>query len=188
MKLLCAVIAGIFLAPQQGKNANTDLKYDDKAGISVSKPPKNDEWDFKDKEGGAVWKEARFLVAHKVDELRIEIVQTPPSTQGGYDIKKQCENDVTSLKGTTGVDDVKQVALKNEKLPGGGAGGVQACYLEMTFKRGDKPVEYREWVFIGKENQCLYKVCVHGDEGMYKKHQKLADYVLSSVKTWKLPK
>ena len=56
MKLLCAVIAGIFLAPQQGKNANTDLKYDDKAGISVSKPPKNDEWDFKDKEGGAVWK------------------------------------------------------------------------------------------------------------------------------------
>jgi hypothetical protein len=188
MKLLCAAIAGMLLASQQGKNTNPDLRYDEKAGISASKPPKNDEWDFKEKESGAVWKEARFLVAHKVDELHIEIVQTPPATQGSYDIKKQCENDYTSIKGTNGINDAKQLALKNEKLPGGGAGGVAASFLEMIFKRGDKLVEYRQWVFIGKENQCLYKVCVHGDEGMYKKHQKVADYILGSIRTWKLPK
>ncbi len=187
MKLICAVIAGLLLAPQQGK-PNPDLKYDDKAGISVNKPPKNDEWDFKDKENGALWKEARFLVAHKVDELRIEIVQSPPSTQGGYDIAKQNENDYTSIKGTAGIDDAKQILVKNQKLPGNGAGGVQASYMEMTYKRGDKPVEYRQWIFIGKENQCLYKVAVHGDEGMYKKHQKVADFILSSIRTWKLPK
>jgi hypothetical protein len=188
MKLLCAVIAGVLLAPQQAKNANPDLKYDEKAGISVNKPPKNDEWDFKEKENGAVWKEARFLVSHKVDELRVEIVQTPPSSQGGYDIAKQNENDFTSIKGTTGIDDAKQIVVKNQKLPGNGAGGVQASYMEMTYKRGEKLVEYRQWVFIGKENQCLYKAAVHGDEGMYKKHQKVADFILSSIRTWKLPK
>src|SRR5690242_17294316 len=112
MKLVWAVIAGFFLASQQGKNTNPDLRYDEKAGISVNKPPKNDEWDFKEKESGALWKEARFLVVHKVDELRIEIVQTPPSTQGGYDIAKQNENDFTSIKGTTGIDDAKQILVK----------------------------------------------------------------------------
>jgi hypothetical protein len=188
MKLLSAVILAILLAPQQGKNANPDLRYDEKAGISVNKPPKNDEWDFKEKESGAIWKEARFLVAHKVDELRIEIVQSPPSAQGGYDIVKQSENDFGSIKGINGVDDVKQLALKNQKLPGNGAGGAQASYLEVTFKRGDKLIEYRSWNFIGKENQCLFKICVHGDEGMYKKHQKVADFILSSIRTWKLPK
>jgi hypothetical protein len=188
MKLLAVVITGLFLAPQQGKNANPDLKYDEKAGISVNKPPKNDEWDFKEKESGALWKDARFLVSHKVDELRIEIVQTPPSTQGGFDIGKQNENDFTSIKGTTGIDDAKQIVVKNQKLPGNGAGGVQASYMEMTYKRGEKLVEYRQWVFIGKENQCLYKAAVHGDEGMYKKHQKVADFILSSIRTWKLPK
>src|SRR6185503_5019518 len=139
MKLLCAVIAGILLAPQQGK-PNPDLKYEEKAGISLNKPPKNDEWDFKEKESGAVWKECMILVSHKVDELRIEVCYTPPSTQGGYDIQKQCENDFTSLSGTTGITDAKRVAMKKDKLPGNGAGGAQGHYLEMTFKRGDKPV------------------------------------------------
>jgi hypothetical protein len=40
------------------------------------------------------------------------------------------------------------------------------------------------WVFIGK-NQNLYKVMMSCDEGVYKKHQKAADFILSSVETFK---
>jgi hypothetical protein len=58
----------------------------------------------------------------------------------------------------------------------------------MTFKRAEKAVEYRYWNFVGKQNGSLYIVILHGDEGMYKKHQKIADYVLSTIQTWKLPK
>jgi hypothetical protein len=49
-------------------------------------------------------------------------------------------------------------------------------------------VELREWVFIGKENQCQYIVMMHGDEGMYKKHQKVADFILGNIRTYKIPK
>src|SRR5947208_1874700 len=144
MKLLLSAAALILMAPQQQKNANPDLKYDESAGISLSKPPKNDEWDFKEKENGAVWKECRFQVAHKVDELHIEIVQTPPSTQGAYDTKKQCENDFNVLKDSQGITEPKRIAMNNAKLPGNGAGGAAASYLEMSFKKADKLVEYRQ--------------------------------------------
>jgi hypothetical protein len=29
---------------------------------------------------------------------------------------------------------------------------------------------------------------MHGDEGMYKKHQKVADFILGNIRTYKIPK
>jgi hypothetical protein len=187
MKAICAAVAVILLAPQQQKSANSDLKYDQAAGISVQKPPKNDEWDFKEKDAGAFWKACKILVVHKVDELKIEVDQSP-AAEGIFDAKKQAETDWNSITEATGVSEPKKIAINNTKLPGNGAGGANAAYLECTFKRSDKLVEFRQWLFVGRENQLIYRVIVHGDEGMYKKHQKVADYILASVKTWKLPK
>jgi hypothetical protein len=48
MKVIVAVV-GILLPLLQQQKENPDLKYDPKMGISVAKPPKNDEWDFKEK-------------------------------------------------------------------------------------------------------------------------------------------
>jgi hypothetical protein len=181
MKLICAAAAIALLA--QAKNANTDLKYDEKAGISVSKPPKNDEWDFKEK---GFFDKTKIVVSHKVDEISFDILQHPAPPPGQvYDLKKQAEGDFTNLSGLAGVTEPKRIAMNATKVPGS---GYQAWYLEMTFKRADKLVEYREWTFLGKENQFLYVIALHGDEGMYKKHQKVADFILGSIKTWKLPK
>lgn len=184
IKLACLFFAGISLLPQA--KSNPDLKYDEKSGISVQKFPKNDEWDFKDM--GRLYQMTKIVVAHKVDELWIEILQRPPATTGSYDLKKQAETDFAGLSGVKGFTEVKQVALAAQKLPLNGAGGANAWYLEASLKVQEKPYEFREWVFIGKENQCEYFVVLHGEQGMYKKHQKVADYILGNIKTWKIPK
>lgn len=183
IKLACVLFAAIPLFPQAKPNA--DLKYDEKAGLSVQKFPKNDEWDFK--EMGRFALMPKIVVAHKVDELWIEIIQRPAVT-AGFDIKKQVEFDLAGLSGINGFTEVKQVALAASKLPLNGAGGANAWHFEASLKVQDKAYEWREWIFVGKENQCEYVVMMHGDQGMYKKHQKVADYILGSIKTWKIPK
>src|SRR6185295_3756236 len=104
---------------------------------------------------------------------------------GSYDLKKVAEDAFTNMSGQQGVTDAKRVELKQTKMPGM---NVACWYLEMTFKRSDKVSEFRQWSFIGKENQQLYMIVLHGEEGMYKKHQKVADFVLANMKTWKIPK
>jgi len=183
IKLACLFFAGIALLPQA--KANPDLKYDEKAGLSVQKFPKNDEWDFKDMGRFALM--PKVVIAHKVDELWIEIIQRPPAV-GGFDLKKQAEFDLAGLSGIKGFTEVKQVALAASKLPLNGAGGANAWHFEVSLKVQEKPYEWREWIFVGKENQCEYVVMMHGDQGMYKKHQKVADFILGNIKTWKLPK
>jgi hypothetical protein len=183
MKLVCAVIAGILLAPQQAKNANKDLHYDEAAGISWSKPAKNDEWDFKEK---GFFDKCKMALNHKVDEIGFDVLFQPPATNGGsYDLKKVAEEAFTNMSGQQGVSEPKRVEVKQIKMPGL---NVPASYLEMTYKRADKVQEFRQWSFIAKENQQLYLIILHGEEGMYKKHQKVADYIVASIKTWKLPK
>jgi hypothetical protein len=183
IKALCILAAGLLV--QQGKG-NADLKYDEKAGMSVQKPPKNDEWDFK--EMGQFAKNPKFIVAHKVDEIMIEIIHIPPPLQGTFDNKKQAEADAAGWAGIKGITDVKQVSLAAGKLPGGGAGNANGWTYEVSFKVNDKPVELHEWVFIGRENQSQYIVMLHGDPGMYKKHQKNVDYILGQIRTYKIPK
>ena len=174
----------LLLMPQA--KPNTDLKYEAKAGISIQKPPKNDEWDFKDK--GRFAKDPKIILSHKVDEVCIEVIHIPPPTMGSFDNKKQAETDFAGWAGIKGITDVKQISMSSAKLPAGAAGGVNAWFYEASFKANEKPVELREWVFIGKENQCQYIIFLSGEEGMYKKHQKVLDFMLGSIKTWKIPK
>lgn len=182
IKTLCFLSA---LLAFQGK-PNPDFKYNEKAGISIQKFPKNDEWDFKDM--GKFLKDPKFVVAHKVDELIIEVVQAPPATQGGYDLKKQAETDYSGFSGNPNLTEFKQIAMQPSKLPFGGGNGANAMHYHATFKLMEAPMEMRYWVFIGKENQCLYIVTLTSAEGAYKKHQKIADFILSQIKTYKIPK
>ena len=182
MNAICAAVTVLALCLQQ-KNPNPDMKYDAAAGISVSKPPKNDEWDFKEK---GFFDKCKLAVVHKVDDIGFDVLIQPPATGTGvYDLKKVSEDSFTNMSGQTGVTDAKRVEVKNTKVPGM---NVACSYLEMTYKRDDKVHEFRQWSFIGKENQQLYMVVLHNEEGMYKKHQKVADFILASMKTWKLPK
>ncbi|HLY10493.1 MAG TPA: hypothetical protein VKW04_14415 [Planctomycetota bacterium] len=184
IQTLCVLLAAGLMA-LQGK-PNSDLKYDEKAGMSIQKPPKNDEWDFK--EMGEYAKNPKFVVSHKVDEIMIEIIHIPPPIQGVFDNKKQAETDLAGWAGIKGITEVKQVSMAAGKLPLGGGNGANAWTYEVSFKAAEKPVELHEWVFIGKENQCQYIVMLHGDPGMYKKHQKNVDFILGQIRTYKIPK
>ncbi|MBV8880762.1 MAG: hypothetical protein JO332_12395 [Planctomycetaceae bacterium] len=175
----------IALLALQGKS-NPDFKYDEKAGLSVQKFPKNDEWDFKEQPKFA--KDPKFVIAHKVDELMIEIIHVPPAPNGAFDIKKQAELDAAGWAKLNGITDLKQVSMAAGKLPQNGGNGANAWVYEVSFKAGERTVELKEWVFLSRENQCQYVVMLHGDPGMYKKHQKIADFILGQIKTYKIPK
>ena len=185
LKVFC-IIAVAALPAFQGK-PNPDFKYDEKAGVSIQKFPKNDEWDFKDM--GKFLKAPKFVVAHKVDELMIEVVQAfPQPNTTGFDIKKQIEADYAGFSGNANLTDFKQLSMQPSKLPLGGGNGANAMFFQATFKAQDAPMEIRYWCFVGKENQCLYIVVLTSGEGVYKKHQKIADFILGQIKTYKIPK
>lgn len=185
MKIICAAIVIALLG--QAKKENPDLKFDEQAGLSVGKMPKNDEWGFRDK---PFFAKAKVSVAHKVDDIAVEVIPVLPApNQYGWDLKKEADSAFSAFSAAEGVTEMKKVSQQEKvRLPGGGGNGAVGTYIEMTFKRADKLVEYRYWNFASKANNCLYLVMVHGDEGMYKKHQKSVDYVLSTIQTWKLPK
>lgn len=186
MKLICTAVALAFLAPQgkEVKDPTIAIKAD--MGVSIRRPPKNDEWDFKEK--GGFFSNSILVVAHKVDALTIEVFAQDKATGfGSYDIKDAANGEFKNISGFTGLTDAKKITAGNSKLPGGGGGGTQTSFLEMTFKKADKLNELRMWVFIGK-NQNLYKVIMTCDEGIYKKHQRLADYILSSIEIFRPPK
>jgi hypothetical protein len=189
------LLAGIALAglaaqdPKKGQDP--DLKYDKDRGISFSKPPKTDEWEFRDK--GAFYRDSKMALAHRVDTIVLEILGNPGTVANGlsvgvYDPKKTVESEWTALASSPMFKDQKKKEMKQTKLPGGAAGNVNTWYLEVTYKLDDKPMEYRLWVFVGKESQAIYHVVLTGEDGMYKKHQKVVDYALSSIKIWKIPK
>ena len=180
------LIGVVALPAFQGK-PNPDFKYDEKAGVSIQKFPKNDEWDFKDE--GKFAKNPKLVISNKVDELWVEVVQAfPAPNTAGWDLKKQIEVDYAGLSGDKNLTEVKQVAMQPSKLPLGGGNGANAMFCHATFKLQDKAMEKREWAFVGKENQCLYVIMVTGDEGIYKKHQKIVDFILGQIKTYKIPK
>jgi len=180
-------LIGVVLLPALQGKGNPDFKYDEKAGISIQKFPKNDEWDFKDM--GKFLKAPKLVVAHKVDELMIEVVQAPPQPNTtGFDIKKQIEADYAGFSGNASLTEFKQLSMQPSKLPLGGGNGANAMFFQATFKLQDAPMEIREWCFVGKENQCLYIVVLTCGEGIYKKHQKIADFILGQIKTYKIPK
>src|SRR5262245_40241001 len=143
MKLIFALV-GLLLPLAQQQKENPDLKYDPKMGISVSKPPKNDEWDFKEK---GFFTNTKLALVHKVDELGFDIMfQAPAANGGSYDLKKVAEDAFTNMSSQQGVTDAKRVELKQTKM----AMGVTGWYLEMTFKRADKLTEFGQWTLIEK--------------------------------------
>ena len=184
-KWLAAVL--LLAVPAQEKNANPDLLYKKEIGISISKMPKNDEWDFKDQ---GYFSNSQLVVGHRVDTLWIEIfAQDKASGFSSYDTKSSAENMYKNLSTDPKNKDAKKVGdIKAAKLPGNGAGGVGTHMLDMTYTRDDKKYELKSWCFIGKENQNFYNVVLVCEEGMYKKHQRVADFCLASIRTWKLPK
>ena len=180
LKLIPTALVAILAL--QAKDADLVIKAD--SGMSMRRPPKNDEWDARDK--GSFFSNSQLCVAHKVDTIAIEIFAQDKATGfGSYNIKDAANGEYKNISGFAGLTDSKKIAATNQKLPGGGGGNATASYLEMTFKREDKPMELRMWVFIGK-NQNLYKVLMTCDEGMYKKHQRAADYILSSIDIFKV--
>src|SRR5436189_303053 len=93
--------------------------------------------------------------------------QQTGATSGPFD------DDWNFFNGSPVFKNAIRVVMQQSKLPGG---AIPAQYLELTCMRSDKPYEAREWLFIGKENQCTFKIMVFGDQGMYKKHLKEVEF------------
>jgi len=188
-KWLLACGAFALMAAQEKAPQNPDLKYLPNWGVSVMRPPKprNEEWDLKD--AGVKFK-SQLSVSHKVNDVNIEfLIQEPATGMAAYDPKEAGEALFKDLSGSPNLKDGKKRApIKASKLPGNGAGGVSAWYLEMEFKDADKKVEFRTWSFIGRENQCLYRIVLITGEGMYTKYQKEILYIFSTIRLFKLPK
>ena len=174
---------------QQDKNAKTDpdLLYKKEHGVSIQKPAKNDEWEFKDV---GFFKDMHLVVAHKVDRVFIEIYAQEKAATGYYDPKAAAEGSWKSLSTSPDFKDCKKVAeIKSVKLPNGGANNPMSYLVDMTMKdKDDKPLELKSWSFVGKENQNFYRVVVVGEAGTYKKHQRLLDLMLGSIRLYKVPK
>jgi hypothetical protein len=192
MRMILAPFLALALSPVEGlaQAENPDLKYKAEIGISIQKPPKNEEWGFKDK---GLWSNAHMVVSHKVDSINIEILgEAPPDSAGNnaayWDVKGSIENHWTNISGQAAFKDAKKIEMKASKLPGGGGGNAQAWHLNCTFTLNDTPMEYRAWCFVGKESKVVYIIAMSSDVGIYKKHQKFADYILSTIRCYKRPK
>ena len=173
-------LLALALAQEPG---NPDLKWIKEQGFSIMKPPKNEEWGFRDK---AFYADSKAVVGHKVDTLTIEVLSFNVQN---WDAKKQAEAELAKFTGNAKLTITNKKDLFQSKLPGGAASGARAWAFEVDYKpEGGVASEARLWTFPGRENQNGFIVLMVGDAGMYKKHQKAADYILSSIKTWKIPK
>lgn len=184
MKLAaCAVV--LVVALQDPKTP--DLFYNKEQGISIQKPPKLEEWEFKSQCG--IYKECKVNFAHRVDDIGLHVFFQEPEAGKSFDTKQAAEAMVEGFTKDPNLKDVKKGDLKTGKMPGNGAGGVNAWCLDATLKnKADKSYEIKVWSFVGRENQCLYRVFLWGEPGLYKKHQRVLDAVIGSLKIWKLPK
>lgn len=183
---MAKLTALLSLMALQAAPANPDLLYKKEVGVSIMKPPKNEEWGFP---AQGFFSNSQLVVSHKVDSLTIDIfVQDKASGFSAYDPKAAADGEFKNISSFPGVTDVQRQPVKPSKLPGGGANNVNAHILDMSFKREEQAKELKMFCFIAKESQNFVKITMVGDAGMYKKHQKSVDYILSSVKTWKLPK
>ena len=79
--------------------------------------------------------------------------------------------------------------LDSTNFPGRAASGVKVWLLDMTMKLSDgTPIEWKQHCFIGHENRAGYIVHVITKEGEYEKHKADINLMLSSIKTYKIPK
>ncbi len=191
--LACGAFA--LLGAQAKAPGNPDMKYIAEWGISVMRPPKpkNEEWDLKD--SPARLAESKLSVSHKVDEVVIDFVMVAPRKDEGFtsfyfDPKAEAEGVVKGIASSQNFKDAKQKgAVRPQKLPGNAASGVSTYYVEVTCKdKDDKPLEWRVWSFVAKESRCLVMAYLICSEGLYAKYGRELQYILSSIKTYKIDK
>ncbi len=179
-----AALSLLICAGQEQKDP--DLFYIKDLGLSLRKPPRGEDWAFKSS-GGRV-QGARVIVNHRKENLSVEVtVQLP--TSDSYDPKRAAEDEYVAKLAEGAWKEVRKRKLEDAFLPGKGAGGVRAWYVELLLRdKEDRFTEWRQWCFVGRENRCLYKVCVVGEDGAYARNKKDVGSILGSIRTWKLPK
>jgi len=179
------LVAGI-LALQQ--RADSDTKYLKEKGISIQRPANKDEWQFKDQ---GKFTKSQIVLVHVVDDVSIEIYSEElDADKVNYDPKYTLEQH-WKLRSADGqykeTKQVKTIAATN--FPGRAASGVKVWLLDMTMKFPDgTPMEWKEYCFVGHENRSGYIVNILTKQGLYEKHKKDIEAILSSIRTYKIPK
>lgn len=174
--ILCAL-------PQEDPN----LKYLPERGFAISKPPKKDEWQFKDK---GRFQMSQAIILNVVDDMSIEMYsQVLDNNKLGYDPKLTLENLWTQTSSNGMYKDVKMVGkIAATTLPNRGAGGQRVWLLDMTLTTDGGPMEWKAYCFSSNENRGAYLIYVYSKQGLYAKHKADVEYMLGSVKCYKLPK
>jgi len=173
----------IFCALQEDPN----LKYLADRGFSISRPPKKDEWQFKDK---GHFTKSQAIVINVVDDMSVEMYsQVLDSNKLGYDCKATLETLWTETSSNGMYKDVKQIGkIAQTVLPGGGANGNKVFLLDMTLTMDSGPMEWKAYCFNSSVNRGVYLIYVLSKQGLYAKHKADVEFILGSVKTYKLPK
>ena len=164
-----------------------NLKYLKERGFSISKPPKKDEWQFKD---SGRFKKSQLVVQNIVTDVSIEMYSEElDSDKINYDPKYTLERLWKSVSSNGDYKEVKQIGkIQATTFPNKGAGGQRVWLLDMTLNLEDMPMEWKAYCFVGHENRSGFIVYVLSKAGLYAKHKADLEYMLSTIKTYKIPK
>ena len=165
-----------------------DLLLREDRGISIRKPARNPDWAFKP--NGQI-KESQLVLVH-VDGLSIEIYhQDLGRNNVNYDPKLSLEEFWKDLRAEGTYKDTKLVKkIDYLVLPGRAASGVRCWYLDMKMTKIEdgSALEWKRHCFIGHENRSGYFLDVLGPAGQPEKLKKDVDLILSSIRTYRIPK
>ena len=168
--------------------AEPDTQSLKERGFSIQKPPKKDEWQFKDK--GKLTK-SQMVLANVVDDLSIEMYSEElESDKVNYDPKYTLEQNWKTISSDGQYKDVKMLGkISNSTLPSRAASGVKVWLLQMTLKSPEgTPWEWKQYCFVGHENRSGFLLNIISNVGMQEKYKKDIDYILSTIKTFKVSK
>lgn len=183
-KGLVVAILGLLLVQEE----NPDLKYLKEKGISIQKIAKKEEWQFKDQ--GKLTR-SQIVISHVTEDISIEVYSEELEVDKvNYDPKYSMEQSWKRISADGQFKEPKQAKkLSSTNFPGRAASGVKVWLLDMTMKLADgTAIEWKQHCFIGHENRAGYIVHVITKEGGYAKHKADIDLMLSSIKTYKIPK
>lgn len=166
-----------------------DLHLDAKLGVSIQKPPKKEEWEFRT--SGLKISNATLSVVNKVESIAVEILVIEPPANAGRplnqtDLKPSVEAEFEAQSKSPNFTEVKKKKLEEAALPGNAAGGAKSVYLEMAVKdKNGAEFEWRLWTFIAKESKYLVKINILTAPGEYEKNKKDLDQIISTLRTFK---
>ena len=133
---------------------------------------------------------SQAIIWNVVSDASVEMYsQVLDPSKLNYDPKLELEALWTSVSSNGAYKDVKQVGkIQSTNLPNKGAGGQKVWLLDMTLTMESGPMEWKAWCFIGHENRGVYFIYILSKSGLYAKHKADIEYMLGTVKTYKLPK